>query len=157
MPLSVLAILPVLVAFAVQTALWSLIQPYVWFLFYPAIFVRARIGGLRGGLLSTLLATALVWWFFVPPTHALDKDALNPLFAALVFLVMGLAISLLQQRLQQAKRRAAQALAKINTANADLQSANQKITHLYEQAKQLDDLKTQFFVTSAMSCARRWH
>lgn len=145
LPRSLLAILPVLLAFAAQHALWSLIQPYVWFLFYPALFASAWIGGLRGGVLATMLATALVWWFFVPPAYVLNKHAINPLFSALVFLGMGVALSLLQQRLQQANQRAADALAKVRLANAELQSANQKITQLYEHAKQLDELKTQFF------------
>jgi len=32
-------------AFIVQSALWPALQPFVWFLFYPAVFLGSWIGG----------------------------------------------------------------------------------------------------------------
>jgi hypothetical protein len=35
---SVIAVLVPFLAFAIQVKFWTLIQPFVWFLFYPAVF-----------------------------------------------------------------------------------------------------------------------
>src|SRR5574340_928760 len=140
-----LALLPPLVAAAVQWLFWSYIQPYVWFLFYPAVFVSSWIGGLGAGLRATLLATALVWWFFIPPAHAFLKHDLRYLCPATVFIAMGVLFSMFHERLRKAHQRAADALAAARAANDELQGANAKITRLYEQTRELDDLKSQFF------------
>ena len=42
-------------------------QPSAWFLFYPTVFLSARIGGLLYGLASTFIPVMFVWWFFIPP------------------------------------------------------------------------------------------
>jgi hypothetical protein len=38
------ALLPVLVASALEAAVGERIRPHVWFLFYPAIFISSWIG-----------------------------------------------------------------------------------------------------------------
>lgn len=64
-----------------------------WSLFYPAVFACAWLGGLEAGVAATLLSSALMWWYFVPPQHVIVKPA-GPSYAfALVFVVMGVAIS----------------------------------------------------------------
>lgn len=136
---SVLALLPPLVALVVQWALWTLIQPYVWFLFYPAVFVSSWIGGLRAGLTATLASTALVWWFFVPPQHSLVK-APTQLIPAVVFIAMGVLFGVLNDRLRKANQRASEALA---TSRA----ATEEISRLYEKTRELDELKTSFFAS----------
>jgi PAS domain S-box-containing protein len=136
---SVLALLPPLVALVVQHTLWTLIQPYVWFLFYPAVFVSSWIGGLRAGLTATLASTALVWWFFVPPQHSIVK-APSQLLPAGVFIAMGVLFGVLNDRLRKANQRASEALA---TSRA----ANEEISRLYEKTKGLDELKTNFFAS----------
>ena len=45
-----------LVARLLPWPLWLCLSPYVWFLFYPAVFFGARVGGLWGGFGSTLLS-----------------------------------------------------------------------------------------------------
>jgi len=49
-----------LAAFVVQWLFWDAIRPYVWLLFFPAVFFSSRVGGLLGGLLATLLSAARV-------------------------------------------------------------------------------------------------
>lgn len=51
----VLAVLLPFLALALQWLLWPWIAPFVWFLFFPAVFFSARLGGLWGGLTSTML------------------------------------------------------------------------------------------------------
>ncbi len=70
-----LAMLLPCVSLLVQMLLWRFIHPYVWFLFYPAVFLSSWIGGYRAGVLATALSTVLVLWFFVPPAHSLLKES----------------------------------------------------------------------------------
>ena len=100
-----LALLPPLAALAVQLLLWSLIQPYVWFLFYPAVFISSWIGGFRAGLGATALSTLIVLWFFVPPTHALLKGEPRAWFPTVVFVAMGVLFSIFHERLRRSERR----------------------------------------------------
>lgn len=49
------------VACALQWLLWDdYIKPYVWFLFFPAAFFSAWIGGLVGGLAATVIGALLI-------------------------------------------------------------------------------------------------
>ncbi len=121
---ALLATLPPLVAAAVQWLFWAVIQPYAWFLFYPAVFLSSWIGGLAAGLRATLIATVLVWWFFIPPELTLLKGDPKHVLPALVFCAIGVLFSVFHERLRQANRR---------------------VTQLYERARELDELKTQFF------------
>lgn len=77
-----LALLPPLLALGVQWALWSSIRPFVWFLFYPAVFFASWIGGLWWGSAATLLSTLIVWRVFLPPGHALNTYVSMAVFAA---------------------------------------------------------------------------
>ena len=140
-----LALLPPLAAFALQWTFWETIRPYAWFLFSSAVFFSSWIGGLFPGLAATLLSTALVWWFFVPPEHGWAKDHPKYFLPAGVFFGMGILFSLFQDRLRKANQQADAALAFSQSANEALQEANEKITRLYEKTKELDNLKTQFF------------
>lgn len=121
-------------ALAVQWLLWGLIRPSVWFLFYPAVFVSSRIGGLRPGVASTLLSTALVWWFFVSPPQTLLKPP-RELFPALVFTSMGIFFAVFHERLRQARQRLADAL-------AASERAKEEVSRLYAKTRELDELKT---------------
>ncbi len=134
-----------LVAFAVQWIFWDAIKPYVWFLFFPAVFFSSRIGGLKGGLLATLLSTAIVAYFFIPPQFSFSIP--NPIGAIsiVIFLGMGALFSLSHERLRQANTQAKEALRTANEANDRLGEVNDHVTQLLEQSRELDKIKTQFF------------
>lgn len=136
---TLLALLPPLGSLALQWVLWGLIRPYVWFLFYPAVFISSWIGGLRAGLLATVISTGLVWWFFVPPAHALAK-APAQLFPAGVFIGMGVLFAVFHDRLRRANEQAVEALEASHRAN-------QEVSRLYQKTLELDELKTQFFAS----------
>ncbi len=93
---------PPLVAHALQTALWGLIDPLVWFFFYPAVFVSSWLGGRRAGVVATVVSVALVWAFFLPdPSLA---NAPRNLFSTGAFFVMGLLFGTFHERLRHANR-----------------------------------------------------
>jgi len=118
----ILAALIPLAAFGLQSAFWAAIQPYVWFLFYPAVFFSSWVGGLRGGLVATFLSTGLVWYFFIPPRFSFGVH--NPMaFVSLaMFAGMGVLFSFFHGRLRQANHQAAEALAAIQTAKNQLEA-----------------------------------
>jgi signal transduction histidine kinase/FixJ family two-component response regulator len=121
--LALAALLP-FAALLVQSAVWPAIAPFAWFLFFPAVFVGSWIGGLRAGLVSTALSTALVWLFFIPPRYELLKAEPGYYLSALLFVAMGVAFSVSHDRLRQ---------------------ANLEITRLYEKTREIDKLKTQLY------------
>lgn len=135
-----IALLLPFVALALQWVLWPWISPYVWFLFFPAVFFSARLGGFRGGLASTVLCAGIAWYVFIPPQFDWHVKTPANLYSVGLFLLMGYLFSESQERLRRAQRRIEETL-------TETQSANAKITQLYEQLKALDELKTQFFAT----------
>lgn len=137
-------VIPML-AFALQWFFWEAIQPYVWFLFFPAVFFSSWIGGFRGGLVATVLSTALVTYFFIPPSFSFAVAQPVSLVSIIVFVAMGTLFSLSHGKLRTANRQVAVALADAKTANNRLQDANTHITRLYEKTRELDELKTRFF------------
>jgi diguanylate cyclase (GGDEF)-like protein/PAS domain S-box-containing protein len=98
------AMLPLLAALTLQWLFWPWIDPYAWFLFYPAVLASSWIGGLAAGLSATAAAVVTVWWFFIPAQYSWVKDN-APVFPAAVFATMGIIFSLLHDRLRRSERR----------------------------------------------------
>lgn len=126
-------------ACAVQWLLWdAYVKPYVWFLFFPAAFFSAWLGGLAGGLASTCIGALLVWFVFIPPQFSFQLQELAAAFSIVLFVVMGSLFAWVFGRLRAAMRRTDEALAETRAANAE-------ITRLYEKTRELDEIKTRFF------------
>jgi K+-sensing histidine kinase KdpD len=106
-----MAMLPPLGALALQWMFWSYIQPYVWFLFYPAVFFSSWIGGLRGGLAATFISTSLVVFFFIPPEYSFAVENPKTIPSIVMFTGMGLLFSHFHGRLRQSRQLAIAALA----------------------------------------------
>ena len=98
---SLLALVMPFVALALELVLWDLIRPFAWFLFYPAVFVSAALGGRRLGLVATAVATFLVWWFFLRPSNAGALDS-RQLLWIVVFSATGVAFAFFHERLLKA-------------------------------------------------------
>ena len=126
------------IALIVQWQLWSFIDPFVWFLFYPAVFFSARIGGLKVGIASTVLSALIVWYFFMPPELSFLVVDSNNLFSIVVFLIMGVLFSDVQERLKKANTKTFEAL-------RDVRVAHEKVSQLYEKTLEAEKLKTHFF------------
>ncbi len=134
-----------LVAFAVQWIFWDAIKPYVWFLFFPAVFFSSRVGGLKGGMLATLLSASIVSVFFILPQKGAFLDSPVSVISVLIFLGMGALFSMSHERLHKANIQAQEALHAATQANAQLAQANLHVTTLLEQSRELDKMKSQFF------------
>jgi len=94
-----------------------------WSIFYPAVYVSAWYGGFAGGIGATLLSTALVWWYVIPPTHSIVKHSPKPLLATGIFILMGFLVSALQGRLRRLNKETQAALLDTREANDNLQDA----------------------------------
>src|SRR5262245_29179412 len=108
----ILALAPVFVTFLVQLMISPVTWPFAWFLFSPALFLSAWIGGWRLGILASVIATLLVWHFFLPLERSVivERPAAD-IVSATVFMGMGIVFSLFHDRLRRAQRRAAEGLA----------------------------------------------
>jgi len=128
----ILAMLVPLAAFFLQAMFWAAIKPFAWFLFFPAVFFSSWIGGLSGGVMATVLSTALAWWFFIPPEGSFRLEDPFTLGSIGLFIVMGVLFGFTQERIKTANRATSDALGSARSANDQLQSANQHITGVYE-------------------------
>lgn len=117
----ILATLIPLATLAMQWIFWSSIQPYVWFLFYPAVFFSAWVGGMRGGVMATAISLVSVWWFFIPTRNSFTLERVESAISMGVFVCMGVLFSLAQEQLRKAQRQAQAALADAASANEELE------------------------------------
>lgn len=115
-----LALLPPLIAFALQWTFWLTIQPYAWFLFFPAVFISSWIGGLLPGLISTFISAALATWFFIPPQFTFSDKTPMALTSIGLFCIMGFLFSGFNGRLRKANKLA-------EDANATLLASENKL------------------------------
>ncbi len=107
-------------ALVIQLALWRLIDPYAWFLFYPAVFISSWLGGRAAGLWATAISVAAVWWFFIPPRFSFAVEQPAAFFTAAAFVGIGVLFSLLHERLRKANQHAIEALHALGAAHERL-------------------------------------
>lgn len=100
----VLAVVMPFVALAIQWIFWQQISPLVWFLFFPTVFFSARFNGFWGGIVSTIISTLIVWYFFIPPQLSWQIANPNNIYSVVLFLIMGYLFSESQDRLTRAKQ-----------------------------------------------------
>lgn len=110
------ALLNVALALAVSLLLGSLTQPTPLALFYVAVMVSAWYGGLKPGLVATVLST-LVISYFIPPYNSLSIINPGNLLRLGVFVIAALLISGLNQARRTALRREQQLRAESETTH----------------------------------------
>jgi PAS domain S-box-containing protein len=134
------AVLAVAAALAVKLGLDRVVDTGAPFLLFPlAILAAAWWGGLRPGLLATLLsAAAAIPMFLLPPS----APGLGPGAIALrttLFLLQGIGISLIAHAFEQARRQADDGAARAAAAVGELEEANLRASAI------LDSIKDTFF------------
>jgi len=132
-----LAMLPPLGALVLQWMFWPYIQPFVWFLFYPAVFFSSWIGGLPGGLVATFVSTALVVFFFIPPEFSFAVGNPRTIPSIGMFAGMGILFSLFHGRLRQSRQLAVEALASASSANNLLETRVLERTEALRDSEEL--------------------
>jgi signal transduction histidine kinase len=102
----VLAILVTLVTVLFRHAfdsVWGTKMPFM--LFFPAIMVVGRLGGLGPGVLSTVLSTLAIDYYWIEPVGTLHLPTPKNVPSFVVFVASGLLISALNGSLHAAMRR----------------------------------------------------
>jgi PAS domain S-box-containing protein len=143
-----LAQLAPLAAALLQRALWPVVRPLSWFLFYPAIFLSSWIGGLAGGIVATLSSALLVLYLFAPPEFSFSAQNARYRLSSVVFVCVGLLFSLLHDRLRKSIRQTELAMRAADTARdememqvrertAELRIANDRLIDSEEQMRML--------------------
>ncbi len=117
-----MALLPPFVALIVQWLCWTWLQPLVWFLFFPAVFVSLWIDGRRGGFWATALSTVLAGCFFIAPDPAYAARLTHVLLSTVLFIGLGVLVSLLQGQLQKSRQQLTDALDAVRATNEQLEA-----------------------------------
>ncbi len=105
------ALLLPFVACALQWLLWDELNPYVWFLFFPAAFFSAWLGGLTGGLTATFISALLAWYVFIPPAFSFALENPAAAFSIAMFVFMGCLFAFFFEHLRRTTLRTGEALA----------------------------------------------
>lgn len=92
-------------ACAVQWVFWDQLKPFIWFLFYPAVFMSAWVGGLAGAMPSGLIAALLAIVCFYLPSVSPGKGGVDYLPSVLVFLAMAALFGRIHDRLAASEQR----------------------------------------------------
>lgn len=147
------AVLFPLAALGMQWLCWSWLQPFVWFLFYPAVFFSAWRGGLRGGLWATAFSALIVWYFFIPTQRSFIFQDSRAFLSVVMFAGMGVLFALVHERLKQSGRQVTDALAAVRAANEQLESRVQARTLELTASREsnlLSEARMRGIVSSAM-------
>jgi signal transduction histidine kinase len=87
------AVASVIVAYALQYAIWPLIPPSPHLFFYPAVFLAARIGGSRPGYVATVLSTVAIAHGFLPPGGKFSIAHASDMLDLAIFFAVGIGVS----------------------------------------------------------------
>ncbi len=98
-----------LLAFAFYRGFAGVLQPSVWLLFVPAIFVSAWFGGMVAGLVATAVSTLFVIVFLVPQRGV--EQGVHELFPIAIFVAVGVAVTVFHARVRAINVRLASTLA----------------------------------------------
>jgi PAS domain S-box-containing protein len=67
-------------------------------LFYPAVVLSAGYGGLGPGLVATALSGLTISYYWLPPRYSFAVSELSDLLGLVIFLAVGLLISVINER-----------------------------------------------------------
>lgn len=87
-----IAALAPLFAYVAQKLIWPFIPPSPQLLFYPAVFVAARLAGARAGYAASILSALAIAYGFLPPAGIAIADASDALDLA-IFVTVSTAMS----------------------------------------------------------------
>ena len=99
------AVACVTLAYLLQLAIWPLIPPSPHLLFYPAVFLAARLGGHGPGYVATVLATLAIAYGFLPPEGLLAVADPSDALDLGIFFGVGIGISIALGQLRSALQR----------------------------------------------------
>ena len=135
-----LAVLSVAVAVLLTSLLEHLIATIP--LFYAAVIVSSWYGGRWSGLLSVLLATLAVDYYFVPPSHRFTLSiATIPYLGSFAFLALIVSfLSTARSHAEESLRRAHDEMeTKVRDRTADLRQINEKLQAEIAERRRIEE------------------
>lgn len=100
-----IAVLSVALASLLTVVLQTLLTPANLALFYAAVAVSAWYGGMKAGIMATVLSTLSIYYFLIQPLYS-ASSSLSYLVPLGVFVLVTLLISSLNSKLNLAQRKA---------------------------------------------------
>jgi PAS domain S-box-containing protein/putative nucleotidyltransferase with HDIG domain len=94
------AILAPLIVGLFQHLIWSIVDPYIWFLFFPTVYLISRYLGFWEGVIATFVSVAIVWGFFITPQFSLDWHVAKSLYPTFAFLFVSYFFCDVQKKLR---------------------------------------------------------
>jgi PAS domain S-box-containing protein len=120
----VLAVLLPFFAFFIQWMYGDAVQPFAWFLFYPAVFISAcKVVTWR--FVATFISVVIVWWFFIPPQFSFVLKSPVSLISVGVFSLMGVVFSIILGRQKKMIKR-------VDEANMTLRNSEERYRMLFD-------------------------
>lgn len=116
-------------AHVAQHFLWPYIPPSPHLLFYPAVFVAARLGGTGPGALATALSMAAIAYAFLPPRESITVDLPRDMLNLAVFVAVSLGISVAMGRVRANLQRERAAAREAQLAKAATDATWSMIAH----------------------------
>ncbi|WP_448270309.1 PAS domain-containing sensor histidine kinase [Nostoc sp. DSM 114159] len=114
----VVALLAVGSVLLLTLLLQPLLKPSIFLLFFAAVAVSARYGGMEAGLLATALSTLAVSYFFLEPVFSLLVASLDNILRLGLFVLVTTIINLLNLELRTAKQHLQTSLQKLQVSEA---------------------------------------
>ena len=126
-------LLPLLVGFF-QYQIWSIVDPYPWFVFFPTVYLISRYLGFWEGVIATFVTVAIVWGFFITPQFSLDWHVVKSLYPTIGFLFVSYFFCDAQRRLRVKQ-------ISLKDDFDSLQGQQNEILKLLQENLALDDIK----------------
>ncbi|HEY9848714.1 MAG TPA: PAS domain S-box protein [Leptolyngbyaceae cyanobacterium] len=108
-------------AIALLLTLWlePIVSPIISPLFYIAIIVSTWYGGFRPGMMTIVLSTIAIRYFFIFPPHQFRIEPPGDVLRLSIFLLVALVINLLTSHLLESKKKIAQLSQQVARENAE--------------------------------------
>lgn len=110
------AVLTVAIALLLTHLFQPLLQPTVFILFFPAATGSALYGGMRSGLLASILSILVCKYFFIAPIYSLTIADWGTGVRLLVFLLVTLLMTAISSALRKARRRTEVSMLKLRAS-----------------------------------------
>ncbi|MUG93317.1 PAS domain S-box protein [Scytonema sp. UIC 10036] len=91
-------------ALTLTLLLQSMLTPTLFQLFFAAVAISTRYGGMESGVLATVLSSLAIGYFFIKPIYSLDILTVDNLFQLSTFILVSILISSLNLELRNAKQ-----------------------------------------------------
>ncbi len=127
------SVIIIIAVYFIQNAFWLFIRPYVWFLFYPAVFLSCFAGGKYGGYVSSVLSAFLVAVNFIPSSGFLVFINVKDWASVTVFTLTGFLFAYFVNRYFTVIKESKENLERrIQERTAELQQSEERYKNLVE-------------------------